>query len=90
MASIVLPVASWAESFGTFVNAKGMAQTFQRAIPAPAGVDPAWKAIAKIAEELDMSLGFNRVADVRAALAKSAAAATPTPAPASAAPAPAE
>jgi len=89
-ATIVLPVASWAESFGTFINGKGIAQTFQRAIPAPAGVDPAWKTIAKIAEELDSPLGFNRVADVRAALAESAAAATPSVAPTSAAPAPAE
>ena len=91
LASIVVPVASWAESFGTFVNAKGMAQTFQRAIPAPAGVEPAWKTIAQIAEALDSPLGFTRVADVRSALAQSAAAkATPSPAPASAAPAPAE
>jgi len=88
VASIVVPVASWAESFGTFVNAKGMAQTFQRAIPAPAGVEPAWKTIAKIAEAIDSPLGFERVADVRTALGKSAPA--PTSAPTSAAPAPAE
>ena len=88
LASVVVPVASWAETFGTFVNGKGMAQTFQRAITAPTGVEPAWKTIAKIAEALDSPLGFERVADVRSALGANAA--TPTPAPTSAAPAPAE
>lgn len=71
VASVVVPVASWAESFGTFRNAKGMDQNFSRAIPSPAGIEPAWRTIARLADELGLSLGYERVADVRAELAVS-------------------
>lgn len=36
-ATVVLPASSWAESDGTFVNAKGMAQESERAI-SPQGI----------------------------------------------------
>lgn len=68
VASMQVPVASWAETFGTFVNAKGHAQTFARAIPAPDGVLPAWKTLVLIAKELGLALSYERTGDVRNAM----------------------
>ena len=45
VARLVVPVTTYAEMDGTFVNAKGMAQRFQRAIQPAAGVTPAWQAL---------------------------------------------
>lgn len=72
VASVVVPVASWAECFGTFRNAQGMDQNFQRAIPAPAGVEPAWKTITQLATALGLEMTYQRVADVRAEMSASA------------------
>ncbi len=67
-ASVVLPVATPYESHGTFVNAKGMAQSFQRAVPAQAGIDPAWQVAGALASALGLSLGYQRIQDIRAEL----------------------
>jgi len=79
VASMQIPVASWAETFGTFVNAKGMVQTFVRAIPAPDGVHPAWKTLCAIAKELGLSLAYERTGDVRNDMNAAAAAADAQP-----------
>ncbi|MEM9863986.1 MAG: 2Fe-2S iron-sulfur cluster-binding protein [Myxococcota bacterium] len=72
VASAIVPVASWAETFGTFRNANGQDQSFQRAVPAPAGVEPGWRTIAAIAKAMGLELTYDRVADVRAEMAASA------------------
>ena len=68
VASITIPVASWAEMDGTFVNVKGLSQQFSRAIPAPRGVMPAWQAIGVIARELGEDLSLDSVDAVRRAM----------------------
>jgi NADH-quinone oxidoreductase subunit G len=73
IASVVVPVASWAEQHGTFVNADGLAQTFKRAIPAPGRIAPAWQTLVAIAAELGAELAFGKINDVRAALSAGSA-----------------
>ncbi|MBX3248810.1 MAG: (2Fe-2S)-binding protein [Myxococcales bacterium] len=64
-ASLQVPVASWAETFGTFVNADGLAQTFERAVPSPEGIEPAWRTLVAVGRELGFDLGYERTGDVR-------------------------
>jgi NADH-quinone oxidoreductase subunit G len=74
LARLVVPVTTYAEMDGTFVNAKGLAQRFQRAImPAP-GVKPAWQALIELAKLLGKPLGVNELSEVRGALPPPAAA----------------
>jgi NADH-quinone oxidoreductase subunit G len=65
VASVVIPVASHAEMDGTFVNAKGMAQRFFRAIFPPAGIRPAWETLVQLARLLNKPLAVSQIADVR-------------------------
>jgi NADH-quinone oxidoreductase subunit G len=65
VASIVVPVSSFAEMEGTFVNAKGMAQRFFRAIFAPTGVHPAWNTLVEMARVMNKPLAVSQIADVR-------------------------
>ncbi len=65
VASIVVPVASFAEMDGTFVNAQGMAQRFARAIHPPPGVRPAWETLVLLARLLDKPFAISQIADVR-------------------------
>jgi len=67
-ATVVLPVASWAEAEGSFVNAKGLSQSFKRALSPKGDSLPAWDVITRLAKGLKQDLGFKRFADVRAAL----------------------
>jgi NADH-quinone oxidoreductase subunit G len=53
VAQLIVPVTSYAEMEGTFVNAKGMAQRFMRALTAADGVRPAWKTL----HELSAAMG---------------------------------
>ncbi|HJL14629.1 MAG TPA: 2Fe-2S iron-sulfur cluster-binding protein [Sandaracinaceae bacterium LLY-WYZ-13_1] len=64
-ASVVVPVASPAEMSGTFVNAKGMAQRFRKAISAPGGIVPAWQTLIEIGRALGWTVDFARLHDVR-------------------------
>jgi NADH dehydrogenase/NADH:ubiquinone oxidoreductase subunit G len=68
VAQIVLPVAVHAETAGTFVNAKGMAQQFKRAVFPPPGVKPAWQLVAELAQAMGKDLRLGSLSDVRAAL----------------------
>ncbi|MDX1656898.1 MAG: molybdopterin-dependent oxidoreductase, partial [Candidatus Competibacteraceae bacterium] len=43
--SVLLPTAAFAETFGTFVNAEGTAQTFQGATKPPGEARPGWKVL---------------------------------------------
>lgn len=64
VASVVVPVASWAESFGTFTNAKGLAQQFTRAIPPAEGVHTAWRTLVAIASGLGLDLRYTKTGEV--------------------------
>jgi NADH-quinone oxidoreductase subunit G len=68
VAQIVVPVASWAEMDGTFVNAKGMAQRFSRAIQPPTSVQPAWQTLIALAERLGKPLAQRELSEVPRAL----------------------
>ncbi len=56
-ADVVLPLATFAESFGTFVNAAGVWQASSGAVPAPGDARPAWKVFRVLAESLELD-GF--------------------------------
>ncbi len=79
-ASIVVPVASVAETSGTFVNADGLAQRFSRAIRAPGGIDSAWATLCEIGQALGWQVAFKRLGDVQTAMPQK----LPAPAPAAA------
>jgi NADH-quinone oxidoreductase subunit G len=68
VARVVVPVAVHAEAKGSFVNAKGMSQRFWAAVPAPAGVRPAFEVIAALAKLLGKDAGFASLVDLRRAL----------------------
>jgi NADH-quinone oxidoreductase subunit G len=64
-ASVVVPVASVAEMSGTFVNAKGIAQQFTRAVRAHGGIKPAWETLIEIGQKLGWQIEAKTLADVR-------------------------
>jgi NADH-quinone oxidoreductase subunit G len=68
-AKVVLPVSSWAESDGTFVNSQGMAQESERAIAPQGESQPAWKLISAFARKLGFELNYKKLSDVRRAMA---------------------
>ena len=74
-AEVVIPVADTFEVDGSFVNAKGMAQSFRAVLSAPADVEPAWKTIAGLAKALGKDLGFTDLEGLRKGLVDAAEAA---------------
>ncbi len=68
VASVVVPVASVAESSGTFVNAAGRAQQFHRAVHAPGGIRSAWETLIEIAQAMGRDLVWKKLPEVRAAM----------------------
>ncbi|MFW5876797.1 MAG: 2Fe-2S iron-sulfur cluster-binding protein [Myxococcota bacterium] len=64
VASIVVPVASWAEMHGHFINRQGKSQRFRRVIAAPTDVEPAWKTAAILGEKLGTPLAYAKIQDV--------------------------
>jgi NADH-quinone oxidoreductase subunit G len=68
LASVVVPVATTAEASGTFVNAKGIAQQFQRAVTAPLGIKSAWETLIEIGKRVGREIAFARLPEVRAAM----------------------
>ena len=68
VANVVLPVTTHAEMIGTFVNAKGMAQAFKKAINAPAGVKTAWETTLDLAKAMGMGIEMAKLDDVRRAM----------------------
>jgi NADH dehydrogenase/NADH:ubiquinone oxidoreductase subunit G len=77
VASLVIPISSWAEMHGNYVNAKGMTQAFKRVIPSPGPIQPAWQTLLAIATQMGKTLGFSQLKDVRAALTAPAETAAP-------------
>ena len=78
VASVLVPVATHAETNGTFTNRHGLAQQFKRAIHAPDGIKSAWETLAELARALGATIDFGKLEDVRRALPAS----TPTAQPA--------
>ncbi|HEX3850063.1 MAG TPA: molybdopterin-dependent oxidoreductase, partial [Polyangiaceae bacterium] len=71
-ASVVLPASSWAESDGTFVNAKGMSQESEKAITPQGSSKPAFRLIAELAALAGKPLAWKKLAELRAAMAPAA------------------
>jgi NADH-quinone oxidoreductase subunit G len=69
VATLVVPVASVAESSGAFTNAQGVTQTFKKAVSAPMGITSAWETLLSIASLAGIELSMKQLSDVRGALA---------------------
>ena len=67
-ATVVVPVATVAEASGTFVNGKGVAQAFTKAVKAPLGIVSAWETLAEIALGAGTEIAWKKLPDVRAAM----------------------
>lgn len=57
-AHVVLPVASWAEREGSFVNLRGRLQRTRPAFPPPREAAPAWEAVGRILRRLGQDPGW--------------------------------
>lgn len=64
-ATHVIPVASWAEQHGSYVNAQGSSQHFRRALPPAHGVRAGWEAIVLLAEQLGLDLERKTLKDLQ-------------------------
>jgi len=78
-ARVVLPASSWAEADGTFVNAKGMAQESEKVITPQGASKPAFRLIAELATAAGKSLGWKKLAELRAAMSPPARSSVPAP-----------
>jgi NADH-quinone oxidoreductase subunit G len=56
-ANLILPVAAFAETAGTFVNAEGRAQSFYATVNPPGEARPAWKVLRVLGSQLGLA-GF--------------------------------
>ena len=56
-AHAVLPIATFAETSGTFVNCEGRVQSFNGAVPPPGEARPGWKVLRVLGNELGLA-GF--------------------------------
>ncbi len=70
VADILLPIGAFAETSGTFVNAAGIWQSFQGAVPPPGEARPGWKVLRVLGNLLDLKdFDYTDSAVVRAELA---------------------
>ena len=78
VATVLLPVAAYAENEGTFVNVQGAWQSFTAAVKAPGEARPAWKVLRMAGERCGLA-GFNAVtvADVTRAIQSAVPATAP-------------
>lgn len=68
-ATVLLPIATVAESSGTSVNAVGAWQTYRAAVVPPGEARPAWKVLRMLAEQLQLSaLAFNDLSQLQSEL----------------------
>jgi NADH-quinone oxidoreductase subunit G len=75
---VVLPACAWAETDGTYVNKKGLAQRSEPALRPMGDALPGWALVAKLARALGYAMDWKRLADVRRAMEPPA---PPAPAP---------
>jgi len=57
-ANVVLPIAAFAETAGTYVNCEGLVQGFNGAVPPPGEARPGWKVLRVLGNELALP-GFD-------------------------------
>jgi NADH-quinone oxidoreductase subunit G len=67
-AQVVLPATSWAESAGTYVNAKGLRQQAERAIHPLGSAKPGWEQVRHVARALGFETAWSRLREIRAKL----------------------
>jgi NADH-quinone oxidoreductase subunit G len=66
VAQVMLPIAAFAETSGTFVNAEGAWQGFRGAVAPPGEARPGWKVLRVLGNLLDLpGFEFNESAEVR-------------------------
>ena len=64
-ANVILPAATFTESFGTYVNATGVWQSVQGTTNPPGDARPAWKIFRVLAQELELEgFGYNSPEEV--------------------------
>jgi NADH-quinone oxidoreductase subunit G len=63
-ATVALPVATWAESDGTFTNRDGRVQRIHPALATRGETVPAWRALAMLASKLSVDLAYASAAEV--------------------------
>jgi NADH-quinone oxidoreductase subunit G len=68
-AHVLLPIATFAETSGSYVNAEGRRQSFAGATPPPGEARPAWKVLRVLGNRLQLEgFGFNSSSEVLAEL----------------------
>jgi NADH-quinone oxidoreductase subunit G len=67
-ADVVLPVCTWAEAGGTYVNARGLAQRSARAIAPLGRAQPAWQLVAELGRSLEQQTPWKTLKDLRSAM----------------------
>jgi NADH-quinone oxidoreductase subunit G len=77
-AKVLLPASSWAESDGTFVNAKGLRQLSEKAIEPQGASRPAYSLVAELAKVLGTPPGWKRLSDLQNAFSIQRSSASPT------------
>jgi NADH-quinone oxidoreductase subunit G len=87
-ATHLLPAASWVEMGGTFVNAKGLAQKKEAALPPRGDALPAWDLLGRLARRMDLAIEWKTLRDVERAMAPDAGGAVSSPQPTQAQPGP--
>jgi NADH-quinone oxidoreductase subunit G len=70
IADIVLPSSAFTEKDASYINNEGTLQQAFRAVPAPSKATPEYDIVLKIAESLDLDLGFKDLGSLRKILAK--------------------
>jgi NADH-quinone oxidoreductase subunit G len=67
-AQVVLPVTSWAEASGTFMNAKGVRQKADAAIAPLGSARPAWQVVAEVARAMGLEASWTKLREIRTKL----------------------
>ncbi|WP_394827556.1 2Fe-2S iron-sulfur cluster-binding protein [Pendulispora albinea] len=65
-AHVILPATSWAESSGTYVNAKGLHQVAEKAIEPQGAAAPGWQLVAELGQALGYDAQWTKLKQVRA------------------------
>jgi NADH dehydrogenase/NADH:ubiquinone oxidoreductase subunit G len=64
VANVVLPIATWAETDGSFTNKEGRVQRIHAAIPCTGDVVPGWQALALLGGKLGIDLAYTSASEV--------------------------
>ncbi|WP_428333619.1 NADH-quinone oxidoreductase subunit NuoG [Novosphingobium sp.] len=68
VADVILPAAAFTEKDGTYVNTEGRVQYGEKAVFAPGDAREDWAIIRALADALNVSVGFDSFAELRAAM----------------------